>query len=355
MGVSRRGLLALGLLLAVVALSGCSGVVARVNGQDITRKEFYAQLEKAAGRQVLQTVILQRLLFQRAEAQGLLPTTEQIQTRFGEWKQETFQGDETKYTQWLKASGTDDTVVLDQIKLDLTVYNLRTAGLNPDEATLRTFFTENREQQFDKPERVSFRQVVVPSAEVANEIIQRLNTEGPFFEELVNQYSADERLKQNGGLQSEVPLQLLREQAKPLHDALVQLEPNGVTQQPVQITLETGQPIFVVAKLIERLPAQAARWEDPETQKAVKDVWLAMNAKTEQALMQEVMQGAAVSVLDETYKPTVEAQFTAGGGIPAEMQEQFSAPPELAPPTRVDPTTVPQPSLPGDAGAVGGN
>lgn len=338
--------------------AGCSGVVARVNGDDISRKEFVEALERAGGANVLRTLVLHRLIYDRAQAEGLMPTAEDLQNRLKEIKAgEPFNGDEAKWTEYLKQNATDDEVVLDQIKLELAVYRLRTNHLKPDEATLKAFFKENHERLFDKPERVTFRQIVVASPQVAQEVISRLNTEEAIFEQLVKQYSQDQRTAANGGLVQEIPLEMIRQQAAPIYAAILKLKPNQVTQTPVQVPAGDGRFVYVVIKLLDRLAPEPAKWEDPATQKLVREAYLQVNAKSEEEFLAEAAKGANVVILDRRYKETLEPMFQAGvmPNVPPGMQQQLSQPPEITSPTRIRPDEMPKPTMPGDAASAGGN
>lgn len=355
MRVAKRWLtaaLAAGLSLLAV---GCSGVVARVNGEDISRKDFVEALERAGGAGTLQTMVLHRLMFERAQAEGLTPTAEDIQAELKKVKEgEPFGGDEAKWAEYLKQEGTDDTVILDKIKLDLTVFRLRTSHLKPDEATLKAFFEEYRERLFDKPARVTLKQIVVASPQVANEVITRLNTEEAIFDQLANQYSLDANTKGRGGLLEDAPLALLQEQAKPVYDAVMKLKPNQVTQQPVVLVNQNGQQAYVIVKLIARKPVEPAQYEPIKDE--VKQAFLMANAKPEQELITELLKGSNVVILDSRYKELLEPRFAgAATGVPPQLQEQLSQPPEMTSPTRIRPGEMPAPTMPGDAAAAGGN
>ena len=126
----------------IMGLSGCSSVVARVNGQDITRAEFHKELEMNAGLQVLRNMIMNRMVLERAKAEGCLPDNKEVQARFEKLKAERFKGDETALRDYMKATGQDDTTILDQLKIDLAVFKLRAKGLDMSDAKLQQFFDE---------------------------------------------------------------------------------------------------------------------------------------------------------------------------------------------------------------------
>ncbi|NUP98421.1 MAG: peptidyl-prolyl cis-trans isomerase [Armatimonadetes bacterium] len=337
--MARRVLLAV-LVAMLPALVGCSSVVARVNGKNITRKEFYEELQRNEGLRVLQTTILRRLMLERAAAENLMPTAEEIAARYAQWKKERFNDDEQELRKWMKANATDDVVIQDQIRFELAMFKLRTRKLKPTEEDLKRFFNEYRDEYFDKPARVSFRQIVVPSKKVADELIAQLNNEGAMFAEIARKASLDDASKENGGLYEDLPWDMIKNQAPPIHAALQKLEVNQITQQPVKVG-----DAFVVLKLVEIKPVEPANYEAKGTKELVRERFLQANAISEQELMAEVGKGANVVVLDERYKGAIEPLFTGGqSGLPPELEKQLQQKPEMAEPTQIDEKTMPAPA-----------
>ncbi len=337
-------------LLAAFTMTGCSSVVARVNGTNVTRKEFIEEMERTQGMQVLQATIMRRLIVERATAEGLAPTAEEISARLSKFRQEKFNNDEPEFRKWMKANALDDVVLQEQIRYELTMFKLRTRKLKPTDENLKQFFSEYKEQLFDKPERVTFRQLAVADKKTADQLIAKLNNEGEMFAELARTQSADQGTRENGGLVEDVPWGLIQEQAKPIYDALRKLEPNQITQAPVKV----GNGFWVL-KMVNSKPAEAAKLEDPKTKELVKEQYLAQNAIPENEVIGEIVKGANVVVLDERYKAALEPLFTAQAagaqGLSPEaqkaIQDQADKGPEIAPPTPVDEQAMPKPVTPG--------
>lgn len=332
-------------LLGCLALVGCSSVVARVNGVNITRKEFHEELERTQGLQMLQAMVMRRLLMEKAKAQGLVPTAEEVDQRFQEIKKERFENDQA-FLNWMKSEALDDTIILDQIKFDMILFNLRTAHLKPTDEELKRFFDEHREQMFDKPERFTFRQIVLPNKEQAQQLLHRFNTEELIFSDVARKASIDTRTAETGGMVEEINKELLKQQARPIYDALVTLKENELYQKPIEVG-----GAFVILKLLKSLPAEPADWNKPETRKMVREAYLQVNAKSEEELLAEVTAGAEVVVLDDRYKAAIEPRFAAqapGANLPPAVQEQLNKPPELTEPTEYDESGLTRP-LPSDA------
>lgn len=334
-------------LVAVLAasLTGCSSVVARVNNQNISRDEYVRQLEQTSGLDVLRTLILRQLVLERAKAEQVVPTAEQVKARFDEIKKEQFQDDETKFRQYLTESGQDDQTLMREIELELAIDGLRAKGLDTSDAKLQEFFTENRAKLFDKPERVSFRQIVVPSAEQAKQVIAEANTSQELFQALVTKYSMDEQSKADGGLVREIPLSTMTApELKELVAALQKLQPNGVSQQPIKVNT-----MYVVVKLIQRHAAEKVDFAT--VRDAVKTRYVEVNGKRPEQVMAEAARDAQVVVMEPRLKEPLERMFSNSPDAqnPAQAPEAMNAPVEMAPPTRVDepgpaPAGAPAPS-----------
>ncbi|MCC7492316.1 MAG: peptidyl-prolyl cis-trans isomerase [Fimbriimonadaceae bacterium] len=343
--MAKRGLWMVLLLGGAGLLSGCSTVVARVNGTNISQKEFYEELERAQGQQVLQMTILKHLVIEKATAEKLLPTPEEIQARLDELKKERFEGDDAKFRAWMKASSLDDTILVDQIRYELAAFKLRTRRLKTDDAELKKFFDENHAALFDKPARVSFRQIVVPEKAQADKLIAQLNNENEMFAQLARQISVDSSSKENGGLYEDIPWDAVKQQEPAIHDALKGLAKNQITQKAVQLR---RAPLFVVLKLIDSKPPEPAVFDKLKAE--VKQAYLQQSATSEQELLAEVTKGANVVVLAERYKESVQPAFTAPdptAGLPDAVKKDLEKGPDIAPPTPIDEKSMPKPLTPG--------
>lgn len=330
----KRIAITLALVCGAGLLAGCNSVVARVNGVNITRASFHEELERAQGRATLETMILRNLILEKAKASGVMPTADDVQKKLTEMREQNGLQDEAKYREWLKSQALDDKILLDQIQVGLAMEKLRTMHLKPSETDLKRFFDENRAQLFDKPERMSFRQIVLPSRDAALKLLRGLNTEEVMFQEAAKQ-SMDEHSRESGGLYEEMPLTILQAQAKPVFEVLTTLKENQISQKPVEF-----QNVFFVVKMIKRFPAEPADYASAETKKLVHDRFLATNAKAEEQVAQEVAEKADVVVLDDRYKGAVEPKFSGakagGSALPPAVQQELEKGPKIVDPTKVD-------------------
>lgn len=336
----RQKLMLVTALVAVGMLSGCSSVVARVNGQDITRKQFHDHLEKRAGLQVLTELIARRLILERAKAEGCAPSNEEVLAEFNKQKKEQFGGDETKMRAFMRQNGLDDPAMLDDLRVKLAMFKLQTKGVKADDATLEAFFTENHEKLFDKPARYTFRMIGVESADAAKKALAELNGSNKLFEDVVQQYSHD-ATRENGGLVEELPVEQVGKASPPLAEALKGLKENQVTQEPISF-----RGNFWILKLIKKLPAEAANFKDAATKEKVKTTYLASKAKDQQQLLEELSRTCKLQVMEERFKAPLEQQFggpaqAAPGNVPAPVADQLKKGPDMAAPTHVEPGAVP--------------
>ncbi|HAZ63564.1 MAG TPA: hypothetical protein DCZ72_08165 [Armatimonadetes bacterium] len=326
----------------VVVLSGCSSVVARVNNRDISREKYIQELEQTAGLEVLRSMILREMVYERAQAENVMPSDDEVRQRLEKVKQDEFDGDEAKYTEYLKNTGQDDTGLLEQIRFTLATNALRGVGLDASDARLQAFFNENRATLFDKPARVTFRQIVLASEEQAKEVIREANTTQELFQSLVTKYTLDDQMRANGGLVEELdPTTLTDPATKPLSDALAKMQVNQVWQQPIKL----GQ-VFLVVKLIERLAPEQANFEAIKDE--VREQFIAVNGPPVEAVVAAAGRDAKVLVFEPRFKDTLEQMFgsDAAGGLPPGVQQDLDKAPEMTGPTRVPEADTSLPTAP---------
>lgn len=231
-------------LLAVMTfvLAGCPSAgttpggdnetAALVNGKAITMQEVdravkqqaqgqeskLSPLELAAARlQVLESLIQQEVLFQKAEKEAKVPTEEEITAAINKEKTESRMSQE-EFQRQMTAAGLDDKSYREQVKKKLTIDNLveKITGRveSPKEAEIEAFYRGNPEL-FIKKRGVRLAAIVIDPKNLGegdttvdentaklkvNEIGTKLNQPGSDFGALVREYSEDPSKFQNGEL-----------------------------------------------------------------------------------------------------------------------------------------------------------
>mgnify|MGYP000276848683 CR=1 FL=1 len=200
---SRKGLLyaiiavAAVVVIAVVLIIGMKSneVVARVGDQKITKEELYNQLVEYYGKNVLESMIADKIVAMEIEKQNITVTDEELQEKLDEFV-ESYGGEEY-VSMMLSMQG----MTMDDLREDMLSYLKRLKLIEPrievTDEEISEYFEENK-ANFDQPEQVEASHILVDDEETAKEIKKKLD-EGADFAELAAEYSKDTGSAENGG------------------------------------------------------------------------------------------------------------------------------------------------------------
>lgn len=202
----RRHLLLLGcafILGGLIVLAGMSltassqdgDVVAVVNGEPITREEFFERLQEAAGEQILDQIILEKVIAQAEGNAGVTVSEEELQEELAGIK-ESFASDE-EFEAELSRYGLTLERLLYEIRLNLILTKLSRKDVTVTDEEIASFFEENK-QYLHTPLQIKVRHILVASEEEAKEIVAQLK-EGTDFAELARAKSIDTASGVQGG------------------------------------------------------------------------------------------------------------------------------------------------------------
>jgi foldase protein PrsA len=230
--VLRRFALAAVLVAAVGIVAGCgggsasgalgSGVVANVNGQEITQAQLdevikqaqdrlKAQGQKipAAGSQQYQSFqqnalqyLVQRAQYaQQAEKLGITVTDAQVQKRLDSVIKQYFDGSKAKYQQQLKKQGITDAQVRDDLRAALVseaIFKKVGGTAKVTDAEIAAYYKAHPEI-YNQPPTREVRHILVNSKSLADEIYGKLKS-GADFAALAKKYSIDSSKSVGGKL-----------------------------------------------------------------------------------------------------------------------------------------------------------
>lgn len=169
-------------------------VVASVNGENISKTDLYARMEKQVGADVVTEMIEELLINQAAKAANIAVSSAEVDAEIKQIT-ESIGGEES-----LKQALAQYNMTMDQLRanrtLDLKVMKIVTKDVKTDDATLKTFFDQNL-AQFDKRE-VQARHILVKTEEEAKAIKAELNSGGDFAA-IAKAKSTDTASGANGG------------------------------------------------------------------------------------------------------------------------------------------------------------
>lgn len=310
------GVIALGLL----PLAGCGGkkpqseVVARVNGQEITRDEVCKLLEQQDGGAVaaraLDALISRQLIRQQAKERGLSATKEEIQARIDSMKDDALAGTGKSWEEMLAESGQTQAEVEDQISADILVGKLlipeseRKAWFEKPEnqKLLKDYFPQNNES-------VIYRRIVVASKSEAEALRKELSTNKTAdFAKLAEQKSIDPMTRDRGGMVGWAVKGKALPGEEELHKVLFSLKP-GEISQPLPFKPQANQAQAPAAEqwqlvtVLKHVPPHALSRKDNERQ--IEQIMVQTNPQLSYQAGQfidDLQSKAKVEILSPRYK-----------------------------------------------------
>jgi foldase protein PrsA len=169
-------------------------VVATVNGDAITRDEVHQKLMTYYGADVVDDMILTRLVDQEASKAGVTVTDAEVEEQVQATKA-AYGGD--MYFAWaLSQYGLSEAQFRDMLGRDLVATAVLRQQLQPDDATLRAYFDEM--QGSDETRKIKVRHILVDTQEKADEIRTQLEA-GADFAQLAQAESKDAASAAQGG------------------------------------------------------------------------------------------------------------------------------------------------------------
>jgi foldase protein PrsA len=170
-------------------------VVATVNGENITKADFYNALEKVSGQETLDRLIAESLIRQVGQKENLLPKPEAVQEEVDKIKAQ-FPSEDA----FQEALG-QAKITLDDLKKDtetnLIYVELASKDVKINEEEIKQYFEENK-PSLSQPEQVKARHILVKTEKEARDILVELKN-GADFTRLAKEKSLDMANKDEGG------------------------------------------------------------------------------------------------------------------------------------------------------------
>jgi foldase protein PrsA len=328
----KQALLGASLLaLVTLSLTGCGRSVAKVNGEKITRQEYYDRMEKMTiqnqqvGALVLQSMIGEKLKAQLAKKEGVEPTKEQITKRLDQMKTD-------KTLQQMKAQGFSDQEIRDQVYAAQVQFNLITKGVTTTDKECRDFYEKVKARAFTSPEGAEMGLIVTNTPEKTKLVRSLLKDQHQEFSSVALKQSDLPALRQSRGLVGFIPknLNLLPQNVRPpadLHKVLFTLK-TGEISEPIK----SGKSWYTI-KMIDYRKESVRPYEKVRDQvreglmvQKAQDKYKGGNATSPAApdtLLRDYVKDAKVKVSIRRYSGLWEA-----------MRKQITNPP----PAQVQPT-----------------
>lgn len=319
----------------VIGMSGCGDQpLATVGSKKITRSQLLAELEKKSGQEALVGMINRQLIDDAFAATKGTITPQQVTDRLEEIKKQ-YPTPEA-FAQAMTAQGITEEDVRDILTQNLKLQALCTKDVKVDEASLKQFFEENRDK-FDKPEMVSYSEIVVTTQDEANKVKEALAKPGAKFEDLARQNSISPQTREQGGKVPPMPKQYIG--PPEVVKALEGLKPGAVSN------VISAEGRFYIVRLDAVTPAEKADFAKDRAK--IEERFKLEKAKQPVDVLNELKQKAVINIIDPKYKFLQEQfkpkaalpNFGEKGGAPAQGTAPAAkdAPPAQEPPAQQPP------------------
>ncbi|HPU01688.1 MAG TPA: peptidylprolyl isomerase [Bacillota bacterium] len=183
--------------VALIIFTQYDPTVAVVNGEKIKRSELYELMYMQYGEDILEDIIVERLILQEGRRRGVAVTDEEVDAEINAIIEDYYGGKESRLKFELEIRGIPMDYFRNNVRVNLLLDKLAAEGLEITDKEAREYFEKNRED-FDIPEQVRARHILVDTEEEAQEIISRLE-KGEDFAEIAKEVSKDTGSKDKGG------------------------------------------------------------------------------------------------------------------------------------------------------------
>lgn len=271
----KKSILAL-TFAASLGLAACSSgneVVVKSNLGDLTQEEFYNEIKSLAGTQLLEQIMIERILEDKYEV-----TDEEVTAEFDSMKEQY--GD--SFSLVLAQNGLTEDALKNNIRFSL-LQEKATSDVEVTDEEIQSYYDQASKE-------LNARHILVEDEATAKEVIEKLNAGGDFAA-LAKEYSSDTGSAEKGG---ELGWFTVGTMVQPFNDAAYALK-KGELSAPVQ----SDFGFHIIELLDSRDVADYGTLEDKkeeirETIAATKGDW---NTK-----IVELIEGADIKVQDADLK-----------------------------------------------------
>jgi len=167
--------------------------IATVNGQPITRQDFYIALSEAAGKPMLDQLIAEMLIAQAATQADVSVSKEEVELEFEAVRQQVGPDFEALLAQYGMTA--DD--LRKNLKIGLLVFRISTKDVVVTDEQIAAYYSEHA-AEFESPEMVKASHILVDTEAEAQAALDRIRA-GADFSEVAAAVSMDPVTAPNGG------------------------------------------------------------------------------------------------------------------------------------------------------------
>lgn len=249
-----------------VTRSNNNEVVARVNGEVITRNDLYEAMLMQTGQDTLDNLISKKIIEQEAEKQNIQVSDAEVEKEIKELAD--YYGGQDAFEQTMASYNTSMDDVKKDVVLNVQLEKLMGSKITITDEEIQKYFEANTDS-FATPEQVKVSHILVDSEEKAQQVKQQLAA-GQDFAELAKKYSTDTASKDLGG---DLGMVSKGEMVEEFEKAAFALEIDQISE-PVKT--EFG---YHIIKVSEKNAAQPGTLE--ENKDEIKDILFNQEMETE--------------------------------------------------------------------------
>lgn len=236
--------------------------VAEVNGEKITQDEFVEAVASGGGAQVLDQLITEKLIQQKAKQENVTVSDKDYEEKVAEIKEQL--PSEDMFEQALAQQGLTEETFREQMETNLLLEKMLAPELKVSDKEIRQYFDDNKEQ-FGQPEQVNAKQIVVESEEEAKKAHKRL-VDGEDFAKVAKDVSIDPQTKDNGGDLGTVSKGDLAQMDPDLEEKIFALN-KGELSEPIE-----GLSGFYIVQVEDKIAAKEGKFDDDVAQQITEQL-----------------------------------------------------------------------------------
>lgn len=134
------------LLIAGWLTYASTQTVAIVNGERIGKAEFYKNLEMRGGKQILDQIIIEKLILQEGKKNKISVSQKELETKLAEMKKRM--GGEKNFQAQIKQSGYTIDDINKQLEIQAIVEKILGKDIKIKEAKIKEYYEQNKEWTF---------------------------------------------------------------------------------------------------------------------------------------------------------------------------------------------------------------
>ncbi|MFC4769885.1 peptidylprolyl isomerase [Effusibacillus consociatus] len=261
--------------------------LASVGKESITRAELVKQLESAGGKQILKSLVDEKVIHEAAIKYQLSVSDKEIDEELSQYKKQF--PSEQQFKDTLAKNGVSEADLKDRIRTKLLLDKLATKDVKLSEEEIKKYYDQNKSNLSEK-EQVKARHILVEKEDEAKAILEQIK-KGEDFAKLAKEKSKDKSSGEKGG-----DLGFFEQgQMVPEFEKVAFTLKVGEISEPVKTPYG-----YHIIQVQERKEAKTPTFE--EARSKIESILKQQKAKPEDQLLSELRKEVNVQIKEDKYK-----------------------------------------------------